>query len=52
LVVYVPVPAGTKAKLIDVKVGKKSLRVAVAGRPEPFIDGELSQVCSQEQDTK
>lgn len=42
--VFVPVPAGTKAKLLDVKIGKKALRVAVAGLPAPFIDGELSQV--------
>lgn len=44
LAVFVPIPAGTKAKLLDVKIGKKSLRVAVAGQPAPLIDGDLSQV--------
>jgi len=48
LTVYVAVPKGTKAKLIDVTIAKKKLRVAVAGHPAPLIDGELLQAVKME----
>ncbi len=36
--VLVPVPPGTKAKMLDVDIKKKHLRVAVKGAATPIID--------------
>ncbi len=40
LTVNVPVPAGTKTKMLDIEISNKKLRVGLKGRP-PLIDGEL-----------
>jgi len=46
----VPVPKGTKAKLLDVQILKKKLKVKVAGS-EALIDGELHQSIKMEDST-
>eukprot|EP00299_Pterocystis_sp_00344_P013280 c6492_g1_i1.p1 GENE.c6492_g1_i1~~c6492_g1_i1.p1 ORF type:complete len:188 (-),score=51.30 c6492_g1_i1:49-612(-) len=41
LTVSVPVPAGTKSKMVEVVFGNQKLKVGLKGQP-PIIDGELS----------
>lgn len=40
LTITVPVPIGTKLKMLDVEIKNKRLRVGIKGQP-PLIDGEL-----------
>jgi len=47
LQVYVVVPAGTKAKFLNVEILKKSLKVQVKGS-DPIIDGELEKAVKME----
>ena len=38
--VNIPVPSGTKTKMLDVEISNKRLRVGIKGQP-PMINGEL-----------
>lgn len=40
LTVNIPVPAGTKTKMLDIEISNKRLRVGIKGQP-PLINGEL-----------
>jgi len=41
LTVNVPVPAGTKAKMLNVDISNRHLRVSIKGQAAPIVDGEL-----------
>ena len=42
--VQVPLPPGTTAKMLDVNIKAKHLRVALKSKPkEPLVDGELAE---------
>jgi len=41
--VQIELPAGTTAKMLDVQIKVKSLRVAIKGQEKPIIEGELCE---------